>query len=140
MGNYLMTWENIQDIDLDEKMKMTVMSPIKNMHTYIMYTHMYAIHRSEQKTRGWSPPCRQRSSLSGMVFFVVCFLAFYKLLQQRWCFGVLWVLGFFFFLYFFFKERKYFLELLCSTNLNYQLTVLCGKHSHGSHLLHSPLN
>lgn len=38
-----MTWENIQDIDLGEKMKMTVMSPIKNMHTYIMYTHMYAI-------------------------------------------------------------------------------------------------
>lgn len=36
-----MAWENIQDIDLREKMKMTMMSPIKNMHTHIMYTHTF---------------------------------------------------------------------------------------------------
>lgn len=60
-----MAWENIQDIELGEKIKMTMMSPIKNRHTYTCtHTHIYAIYRSKRKARGWSPPCWQRSSLS----------------------------------------------------------------------------
>lgn len=37
-----MAWENIQDIELGEKIKMTMMSPIKNRHTYTCtHTHTF---------------------------------------------------------------------------------------------------